>query len=335
MAFALGEGLATRIRDALALGGNGRNLLLYSNDLSNAAWLTNRGSGSVDVSNAQGYKVGTTRAARITDTDGTFELNQLVGANADHADETLTVSAMMRPVDNCTRLGLELRNEGTGFVKQGKHSDPLSGGWERVKVSTAFGSITDKVQVIVHNDDTGSSNVVFDVQELQLEAGVKSTEYQPTGDGSQTLQDALDAITAEHGDGILLPAPSQWLLGESATLESVPSWPSGYILVSGGDLNPYGISAVGSGSVSAAYDVTVGVMVAGEPSNPDALRMKLHRYLRAVLETMMDVERGAGFGSATMGAGPVRFDFRGGIAAENQMFASADMTLSFGLTETR
>jgi len=328
MTMGLGESLARSIRENLHLGGDGRNLLLYSRDLSNVVWLDGS-DGSTSVALGPGHRLGTNRSARTT-----YEIHQLVGANAEYADTTVTFSAWVRPVSGCTNLGIEVRNEAGATVDQEKHPTPTSTDWKYLSATVTFGSIADKAEIIVSNDDGAALTAVFDIQDLQFEVGTRATSYQPTTDGTTPLQTLLDVVSAEYEDGIVLNAPSVWAVGDPGE-ELLPSLPSGFITVDKGQLTALGVTGVGAGGAVAAYAVTIGVIETTEPSNPDALFMKLHRHVRAIYERCLDIEAAGGFDCYSMGGAPVDVDFGTALIGNGQVVADAAVTLTFARTEAR
>lgn len=334
MAFELGHGIARNLQTALALGGDGRNLLLHTEDFSNAVWETARGSGSIDTTLAAGYKPGTNRGARITDSGG-FEPLQDVGGAGDYSEKTLTFSCWIRPISGCTNLGIELRHEAAASTARADFPTPTLSKWKHLSVTHTFPVITDKAQILISNDDPNSPGAVWEIMHPQVEEAGKASEYVHVTDGTTPLQTILDAIEARYEDGIELKNPDHWLLGHTNSIKSVPSWPCGFVLVSGGTLDAHGMSGVGAGSATGTLTVNVGVMARGEPALPGVLRERLHRLLIGCYERIMDAEMGNELGTSTMGAGPVGFDMRSGIATESEMFGAASISLNFGITETR
>ena len=333
MTLTLGEGSATAIRDVLALGGDGRNVLLYSNDLSNAAWDT-AGTGSVSVTAAAGYKAGTNRSARITDTGSDFVLSQDIGDDGDYADSVITASAWLRPVSGCTKLTLHLRTEAGSYSAKAVHSAPTSGKWEHVEVTLITAYVADKLQLVITNEDGQAPGAVYDVQDVQVEVAEKASAYVPTGDGSTPLQTRLDAIAAEYADGIEPQAPAAWHLGEYA-LNAIPVWPAGYILTNSVQANARGIAAAGSGSVDAVASVVIGVMDKAQPSNAAALRQGLYRQIRAIYEVLMDEQATGGPGSWSIAGGPQRLVYPSSMISGSTMFADARIELQMSSREAR
>lgn len=334
MPLTMAEGLSQSILDALRQGGDGRNAVAWSENFANAVWNDDRGSGSIDTTKAAGWKPGTKRGVKVTDLGG-FSIYQTIGDAGDYAGETVTASAWVRPIANCSELKVELRNTARTQTGYALHPTPGVSKWRHLAVTVPFESISDTIEIAFLNDDVNSPGAIFEVQWPQVEIGSKATAYQMTkAAGSAPLQTILDAIESSYGDGLLTPAPEVWELGTFGSIGAVPSWPFGYVIVEDGELDTIAV-APSAGSTIGSYRVTIGVGAKGEPASPGTLRRKLHRYLRGILERIIDAEAGNELGAATMGAGPVILDFRSGIATESEMFADASLTFTFGIQETR
>jgi len=333
----LAEGAAVAVSDLLELGGDGRNVLTQSTDLSHADWNVSVGTGTMSVALGTGYKAGTNRSAQVTDSDGLFVPFHIVGNAGDYANTTVTVSGWFQPVSGCTNLGLTLRNISGANTETVRHSAPTGTAWEFLSVTTVFGAIADQIYMAFGNDDALNPGAVWNVQDFQVEVGSKATSYVPTTDGSTPLQTLLTSIQAEFVDGITLTAPSEWKLGEY-DLESVVEWPCGYVLVDSLDASMFGLSGAGKGSTINNARVTVGVMDKTLPSEAAAAKRRMYRLLRGTLEALMDAQSPSPLTSLNgwvIGGATPQFIFTPSIATGSSMFVDGRLELTMTHTESR
>lgn len=90
----------------------------------------------------------------------------------------------------------------------------------------------------------------------------------------------VSALNTEYGDTYTLSDMSAYYKGEKS-LQSVPGWPSCFILVPN-----YVVNAFKVDYLDVTHTLVVGVMVLDQ--DPEALRIKLYRYARALVELLKE-----------------------------------------------
>lgn len=118
----------------------------------------------------------------------------------------------------------------------------------------------------------------------------------------------LDALDAEYDDGITLADIKTWYTAEVA---AVPEFPSAFLL---GENTQ--VTGEGGGWMAPAHEITVAFLVAD--AEPQTLRTRLYRYIRATTELLVTARTAIGW---EYGVNFQRIDF-------SPMFSNAGAFLS-------
>jgi len=319
------EGICVALRDHLADGGDGRQRLLQTSDLTAAPWVLVSGAFAGQIAPGPRPLI---RSVRNDGAASAFVVRQAVGVNGEYAGQTVTFSVEVDGTVGGETLTLIIRNEAE---TDGNSSiTVLPTGWSTPSVTHTFGGIVDKIEVEVQlalGDEA-------DFTQPQLELGPARTFYMPALAGAAPFKTELDAIAAAAVDGVTSIVPQYWRLGEIHLL-SEQRWPVAFIIGDSAEHEVRSLVAAGKGISDSAVSVQIGFIGKAQPQEADALRFQMYRLLRALRAVLMDAEATSALGSWTLE--PVFSDAYSAAFTPSggSMFAEARTEITYHRPETR
>jgi len=121
-------------------------------------------------------------------------------------------------------------------------------------------------------------------------------------------------------------------LGE-VDLEMVPTHPAGYVLAADADLRLASLR-VGGGELRGTYRLTIGVVDTDQDTT--ALRLKMMRWARALLEMLVEADDANALGGYTLASGgSVTVTYAPNLQRGSRMFGGVHLGISFFRQEVR